>query len=48
MLVEWSKTRSDFEKILVITHVEALKQAFPVRIEVTKFPDIGSRFEIIY
>ena len=38
----------DFEKILVITHVDALKQAFPVRIEVTKYPDAGSRFEVIY
>ena len=38
----------DFEKILVITHVESLKQAFPVRIEVTKYPDLGSRFEVLY
>ena len=37
----------DFDKILVITHVEGLKQAFPVRIEVTKHPDIGSRFEVV-
>ena len=39
---------SDFEKILIITHVESLKQAFPVRIEVTKYPDQGSRFEVLY
>ena len=38
----------DFEKILVITHVEALKAAFPVRIEVTKYPDVGSQFEVLY
>ncbi len=38
---------SDFEKIIVITHVEALKQAFPVRIEVTKYPDTGSHFEVL-
>lgn len=38
----------DFEKILVFTHVEALKQAFPVRIEVFKYPDTGSRFEVVY
>ena len=38
----------DFEKILIITHVESLKQAFPVRIEVTKYPDTGSRFEVVY
>ncbi|MBI4294776.1 MAG: SMC family ATPase [Chloroflexi bacterium] len=28
--------QDDFDKILVITHIEALKDAFPVRIEVTK------------
>ena len=39
---------SDFEKILIITHVESLKQAFPVQIEVTKYPDQGSRFEVLY
>ena len=38
----------DFEKILIITHVESLKQAFPVRIEVTKYPDLGSRFEVLH
>jgi len=37
----------DFDKILVITHLESLKGAFPVRIEVTKLPEIGSRFEIV-
>ncbi len=37
----------DFDKILVITHLESIKDAFPVRIEVTKLPEIGSRFEII-
>jgi exonuclease SbcC len=30
--------RSDFAKILVITHLEELKDAFPSRIEVTKTP----------
>lgn len=39
--------RDDFDKILVITHLESLKDAFPVRIEVIKLPEIGSRFEII-
>ena len=38
--------RDDFEKILVITHVESLKEAFPTRIEVTKLADVGSRFEV--
>jgi len=37
----------DFDKVLVITHLESLKDVFPVRIEVTKLPEIGSRFEII-
>ena len=37
----------DFDKILVITHLEALKDAFPVKIEVTKLPEIGSRFKIV-
>jgi exonuclease SbcC len=31
--------QDDFEKILVITHIEELKDAFPVRIEVTKTAD---------
>jgi exonuclease SbcC len=37
----------DFDKILIITHLESLKDVFPVRIEVTKLPEIGYRFEII-
>jgi exonuclease SbcC len=37
----------DFDKILVITHLESLKNAFPVRIKVTKLPKVGSRYEII-
>ena len=39
---------TDFEKILVITHLESLKNAFPVRIEVVKEPDIGSRYQIVH
>jgi len=47
-LVEAIKTISaDFEKILVITHLETLKDAFPVRIEVVKYPDIGSQYQVI-
>lgn len=38
--------KDDFEKILVITHLEELKEEFPVRIEVTKNAD-GSTFEIV-
>ena len=40
-------TQDDFEKILVITHLERLKEAFPVRIEVEKDPVEGSSFEVI-
>jgi exonuclease SbcC len=39
---------SDFEKILVITHLDALKEAFPVKIEVVKLPDIGSQYQIVH
>tara|TARA_B100000686_G_C16793188_1_gene980260 strand:+ start:573 stop:3662 length:3090 start_codon:yes stop_codon:yes gene_type:complete len=38
--------QDDFEKIIVITHLEQIKEAFPVRIEVTK-TTMGSTFEII-
>lgn len=37
----------DFERVLVITHVERLKDVFPVRIEVTKTPETGSQFVVI-
>ena len=36
----------DFQKIIVITHVEQMKEAFPVRIEVTK-EEYGSTFSIV-
>ncbi|PEN15151.1 exonuclease SbcC [Longibacter salinarum] len=39
--------REDFSKILVITHLQELKQAFPVRIEVEKDPVTGSSFDVI-
>jgi exonuclease SbcC len=39
--------RQDFAKILVITHLPRLKEAFPVRIEVEKDPVVGSTFEVI-
>jgi len=38
----------EFEKILVVTHLESLKDAFPTRIEVTKHPEKGSVFEVIH
>jgi exonuclease SbcC len=39
--------REDFAKVLVITHLPRLKQAFPVRIEVEKDPVTGSSFEVV-
>ena len=45
-LVEAIKTiQHEFEKIIVITHLSDLKEAFPVRIEVQKTP-AGSVFEV--
>ena len=38
--------KNDFEKILIITHLEELKEEFPVRIEVSK-TSIGSTFEVV-
>jgi len=40
--------KGDFDKILAITHVDELKERFPVRIEVTKEPGEGSKFEVVY
>ncbi len=37
--------QDDFDRILVITHIEELKDAFPARIEVRKTPE-GSQFEL--
>lgn len=38
--------KDDFEKILIITHLDELKEEFPVRIEVSK-GTAGSTFEIV-
>ena len=38
--------RDDFEKILVITHLDELKEAFPTRIEVEKTPE-GSQLQVV-
>ncbi|MBI3485604.1 SMC family ATPase [Candidatus Daviesbacteria bacterium] len=38
--------KTDFEKILIITHLEELKEEFPTRIEVTK-DSAGSSFEVV-
>ncbi|MFH1006758.1 MAG: AAA family ATPase [Candidatus Latescibacterota bacterium] len=37
----------DFDKIIVVTHLEILKNAFPVRIEVVKESNVGSTYELI-
>lgn len=39
--------QDDFDKILVITHLDRLKEAFPVRIEVEKDAVTGSQFTLI-
>ena len=39
--------QDDFDKILVVTHLEELKNAFPVRIEVRKDPVTGSTFDVV-
>lgn len=47
-LIDAIQTISDeFEKVLVITHVETIKNAFPVRIEVVKHPESGSTFNVV-
>jgi len=38
--------QDDFDRILVITHIDELKDAFPARIEVTKTPE-GSIFRLV-
>ena len=38
--------QADFRKIIVITHIEDIKDAFPTRIEVTK-TESGSTFELV-
>jgi exonuclease SbcC len=38
--------QDDFQKIIVITHIDQIKEAFPVRIEVVK-TDLGSEFTIV-
>lgn len=39
--------RQEFDKILVITHRQELRERFPVQIEVTKTPREGSRLRVI-
>jgi exonuclease SbcC len=41
-----SEVADDFELVLVITHLEELKDAFPQRVEVEKTPGRGSTFTV--
>lgn len=43
-----NEIQDDFEKILIVTHLDELKERFPSRIEVVKELGIGSRFEIVH
>ena len=37
----------DFDKLLIVTHLQELKDAFPVQIEVSKHPEAGSQLKIL-
>ena len=39
--------RNDFDKIIVITHIDAIKEAFDTRIQVEK-TEMGSRYEVVW
>ena len=41
-----SSVRPDFRRILVITHIQELKDLFPTQIEITKTPE-GSRWAVV-
>ncbi len=41
-----NSVKEDFEKILVITHIEEFKEAFQTRVEVKK-DEAGSKLEVI-
>ncbi len=42
-----NQVSDNFEKLILITHLEDMKDAFPARIVVSKDPLKGSRFEVI-
>lgn len=49
LLIDSIRTIQDeFDLIVVITHIEELKDAFPVRIEVNKNDQSGSSFQLIW
>ena len=41
------RVRSEFQTVLVITHIDELKEHFPVRIEVRKDPEAGSLVSVV-
>ncbi len=41
------KVRTEFRTVLVITHIDELKEQFPVRIEVRKDPEQGSLVTVV-
>ena len=40
--------KDDFDMVLVVTHLDELKDRFPVRIEVVKDAEAGSRAEVVF
>lgn len=47
-MIECIQTISeDFSKVLVVTHLDAIKNAFPTRIEVYKDPSTGSHYRVL-
>ncbi|MGQ9805778.1 MAG: AAA family ATPase [Chlorobiales bacterium] len=47
MIQAMNQVSDDFEKLILITHLEEMKDAFPTRIVVKKDPLKGSHFEVI-
>ncbi len=47
MVDAMNQVSNDFEKLILITHLEKMKDAFPTQIVVSKDPLKGSRFEVI-
>lgn len=43
-----NSVKDNFDKVLAITHVDEIRERFPVRIEITKEPETGSRIEVIH
>ncbi len=48
MIEAINQVSDDFEKLILITHLEEMKDAFPTRIVVKRDPLKGSHFEVIF